>query len=248
MSKSVKNEWFESWFDSPYYHLLYNNRDHSEAENYITKLLGYLNLSKESTLLDLGCGKGRHSFHLHKNGYKVHGIDLSHESIIYANNEYGTKDLDFSQGDMRESFGKKKYDCVLNLFTSFGYFEDDSENNKVIHNVKEALKPKAIFVQDFLNAQWVRNTLKENETQERGDIAFKISRRIENGFVKKQIQFDVEEKSYSFQEEVRLLETEDFKQLYDENELELLNIFGSYDLKEFDAQKSNRLILISQSK
>jgi len=248
MNKLDKSEWFESWFDSKYYHLLYNNRDEQEAENFINKLLAHLNLPAHSAILDLGCGKGRHSSQLFKNNHKVHGIDLSKESIDYANENYGQENLSFSKGDMRDSFGKDIYNCVMNLFTSFGYFQDIFENEKVINNVSQSLHPKGIFVQDFFNADWVKSTLKISEVQKRGDTVFKISRKIEDGFVKKLIQFETKNKAFSFQEEVRLLSLNDFKSMYLNQGLEIIDIFGSYDLENYDTQKSQRLILISQCK
>lgn len=248
MNKSVKNEWFESWFDSKFYHLLYNNRDEQEAENFISKLVHHLDLEPQSSILDLGCGKGRHANQLNKNEYQVHGIDLSKESIDYANKKYSNASLQFFQGDMRENFGSSEYNCVMNLFTSFGYFEEFTENEKAINNVVNALKPKGIFVQDFLNAQWVKDTLIESERQKRGDITFHISRKIEKGYVKKSIDFIVKGKVHSFQEKVRLLNLADFKAIYKSQGLEIIETFGSYELDEFDVHKSNRLILISQGK
>ncbi|HET6992715.1 MAG TPA: methyltransferase domain-containing protein, partial [Bacteroidia bacterium] len=78
---SENNCWFESWFDSPYYHLLYGNRDEKEAENFIEVLARFLKAPKGSRALDLACGKGRHSVALYKNGFEVTGIDLSERNI-----------------------------------------------------------------------------------------------------------------------------------------------------------------------
>lgn len=242
-----KSEWFETWFDSKYYHLLYNNRDGIEAENFILNLLDYLNLEQNDRVLDLGCGKGRHSLQLQKNKLKVTGMDLSQESITYAKEKYGNQNLNFIQGDMRMPFGSHTYDAIFNLFTSFGYSKDKIENQNIIQNVKQALKGNGIFIQDYLNVDWVKNTLVEEEIQERGDIVFHVSRQIEDGFVQKNITFEDQGKSYHFQEKVSLLKLEDFQKMYDKSGLQVKAIFGSYDLKPFDAEESARLILISQA-
>ena len=76
----MKN-WFAIWFNTPYYHLLYKNRNQSEAEHFIQNLLQQLKPSKEAVFLDVACGKGRHSKFIHQNGFNIHGIDLSSESI-----------------------------------------------------------------------------------------------------------------------------------------------------------------------
>ena len=69
--------WFTNWFDSPYYHILYKNRDEKEAQNFIEKLTNYLKINKESKIIDIACGKGRHAMYFNQIGYNVVGIDLS---------------------------------------------------------------------------------------------------------------------------------------------------------------------------
>lgn len=243
-----KSEWFETWFDSEYYHILYRNRDTKEAENFISNLLSYLKLEKNATALDLGCGKGRHSNQLHKNNLLVTGMDLSPESIAHAQETYGSQTLQFKTGDMRKPFGTKCFDAIFNLFTSFGYFNQEVENQRIIQNVANALKPKGVFIQDFLNAQWVKNTLIEHEDIVRGDITFHIHKRIEDGFVKKTISFTDKGKDYCFQEQVCLLAPDDFYSMYAKSNLTEIAKFGSFDLKPFDIEYSPRLILISQVK
>ena len=76
--------WFESWFDSPYYHILYKDRDMKEAEEFIDHLMDRLHLPSGSKILDMGCGKGRHSVYLNRKGYNITGIDLSKENIAYC--------------------------------------------------------------------------------------------------------------------------------------------------------------------
>ena len=109
-------DWFSEWFDSPYYHILYKNRDLKEAELFIDNLLVYLNLSSDSSIIDIPCGKGRHCIYLNKKGYRVSGADLAPHSILYAK-EYSNPKLDFFIHDMREDFAKDQYDLVLNIFT-----------------------------------------------------------------------------------------------------------------------------------
>ncbi len=111
--------WFENWFDSPYYHVLYKHRDFSEAELFIDKLIKYFNPNSNSRFLDLGCGKGRHSIYLNKKGYNAVGIDLSEENIAGAS-QFENENLKFCVEDMRNMDRTNQFDYVLNLFTSFG--------------------------------------------------------------------------------------------------------------------------------
>ena len=79
-----QKEWFAEWFDTSYYHQLYQNRNEEEAALFISNLLQFLNLPKSSKLLDLACGKGRHSVTLNSFGYEVLGVDLAANSIQEA--------------------------------------------------------------------------------------------------------------------------------------------------------------------
>ena len=81
---SKKKEWFGEWFNSPYYHILYKDRDSSEASTFIDNICVYLGFSETDEILDLACGKGRHAIYLNKKGFEATGIGLSEENIKYA--------------------------------------------------------------------------------------------------------------------------------------------------------------------
>ena len=125
-----EKEWFESWFDSKYYHFLYQSRDDDEANEFIRRLQEKLQLDKGARILDLCCGKGRHSFILNRLGFKnVHGIDLSPNNIEYANSKL-KPEIIFRKHDMRDIYRANYFDVIFNLFTSFGYFTElKSEKN-----------------------------------------------------------------------------------------------------------------------
>jgi SAM-dependent methyltransferase len=120
------SEWFGTWFDSEYYHLLYKDRDYTEAEAFVAKLAAYLEPPKDALIHDLACGKGRHSIYLNKLGYHVEGSDYSANSIKHAK-QHENDTLKFYVHDMRLPM-PRKYDYILNLFTSFGYFNTEAEH------------------------------------------------------------------------------------------------------------------------
>src|ERR1700744_549820 len=124
---SQKKEWYRNWFDSPYYDLLYKGRDQEEADMFVNNLVKHLSPSESSIMLDLACGKGRYSIALNRMGYQVTGIDLSQRKIAAAK-PYQNKTLSFAVNDMRMPLEPDKYDYVFNLFTSFGYFDNEEEN------------------------------------------------------------------------------------------------------------------------
>lgn len=124
------NKWYEEWFNTKYYHILYRHRDETEAYAFISKLLNYVHLPKNSVVWDNACGKGRHSYWLSQMGYKVIGTDLSISNINFANSHYKNPNLSFFVHDMRREFYVKYFDLVLNLFTSMGYFEYNYQEEK----------------------------------------------------------------------------------------------------------------------
>ena len=178
--------WFEDWFNTPYYHILYKDRDFVEAESFITNLTNNLQLPQHSKIIDLACGKGRHSVFLNKLGYNVLGVDLSTESISFAQKDFGKEHLQFKIHDMRNELypdvSLEKVNAVFNLFTSFGYFDDENDNKKVFQSVKNVLEKDGIFILDFLNERFVKNTLVEESAINKGGIDFTIKKRIEEKF------------------------------------------------------------------
>ena len=130
MGNQPASNWFESWFDTKYYHILYKERNDEEAQLLMDNLTHYLNLPEDAKILDLACGKGRHAIYLNSLGFDVTGIDLSENSIKEAS-QFANEKLHFKVHDMRETCNEK-YDAIFNLFTSFGYFEDDTDNYKTI--------------------------------------------------------------------------------------------------------------------
>jgi len=239
-------EWFATWFDSEFYHVLYKDRDYKEAEVFMQHLVAFLKLPKESHILDLACGKGRHAVYLNKIGYRVTGVDLSKNSIAFAK-KFSSKTLDFNVHDMRNPF-QKKYDAIFNLFTSFGYFEDDETNIKVLKNIKNGLTKNGIAVIDFMNVNYVKKHLKTTEKVVKNDIIFDINRKIENQKIIKDIQFKVAGKTYNFQERVQFLTLETIKKYIKAINLKLEHTFGDYQLNDFDFNKSKRLILVLKNK
>jgi SAM-dependent methyltransferase len=239
---STSQDWFASWFDTPYYHILYKNRNNEEAQLFIDNLTHYLNLPENATILDLACGKGRHAIYLNSLGYKVTGLDLSENSIKEAS-KYSNETLDFQVHDMREPY-RKEFDAVFNLFTSFGYFEDVNDNQKVLSAIKTSINEYGFGVIDFFNAEVVLQNLKPEETKVIDGIEFRISKYQKNGFIHKEIRFEAEGKQHFYTEKVACFFLTDFEKMIEEAGMYLLDVFGDYKLKKFYKNESERLILI----
>ncbi|MCT4582803.1 MAG: class I SAM-dependent methyltransferase [Flavobacteriales bacterium] len=236
-------EWFETWFDSKYYHILYKNRDDEEAQAFIDVLLDAIGLEDGSNILDLACGKGRHSIYLSSLGYRVKGVDLSVNSIEAAqSNEH--ENLSFEVKDMRTPFTEDEYDLVANLFTSFGYFDDINDNLKVLNSIETMMNEDGHFVIDFMNVEKVLRTLVSAEEKEIDGVLFQIKRQHLDGYIVKDITVIDGDKTFEFQEKVQALTIDNFKELIAKTDLIVDHFYGSYDLTIFDADTSDRLIIV----
>lgn len=239
--------WFASWFDTDYYHILYKNRDLSEAKAFVGNLCKNLSLPKGSELLDLACGKGRHSKTLHSLGYRVTGADLSENSIKTAK-KGAPEGLEFIVHDMREVIPNRTFDAVFNIFTSFGYFDNSEDNERVIQSVHSMLRADGIFLIDFMNAEKVIKNLNPGTTINKDGIDFNISKRYDGTYIFKEIRFEDKGESFHFMERVQALNEKDFRSLLTNNGFEILRTFGDFDLHPFDVEHSDRLILVAKKR
>jgi SAM-dependent methyltransferase len=205
-------------------------------------LTQYLNLPEKAKVLDLACGKGRHSIYLNQLGFDVIGADLSENSITSAKtNENET--LHFEVHDMREEMSIK-FDAIFNLFTSFGYFENEEDNLTTLIAIKNSLTDYGFAVIDFMNVQQVIDNLVANEVKTVEGIEFHISRFYDEKYIYKEISFTDKGEDFKFTERVRALTLQNFTDMMAEAEINLLDIFGDYKLKKFHKTDSERLIMI----
>ena len=225
----MTNEWFAEWFDSPYYHILYHHRDEQEAKAALDSLLSALQLPAGARILDLACGKGRHSRYLAEQGFDVTGLDISDASISFA----------------RQFEHAHYFDAVMNMFTSFGYFDNDRDHLRSLRNVALGLKQGGVLLLDFFNSEYVRRRLVPSDTKVIDQIAFRMTRHADARYVHKTVDFEHEGLAYHFEESVRLFTEADFRHLLEAAGLELRQTFGDYQLAPFDALQSPRLILIA---
>lgn len=238
-------EWFKEWFNTKYYHILYKNRDDSEASAFIDRLVSYLAPQPTAHFLDVACGKGRHSKYLNSKGYNVTGIDISPKSIEEAK-LYQNETLHFEVADMRKSFAQNDFDIALNLFTSFGYFDCEQDNLLALQNICKAIKPNGRFVLDFFNAEKVLKQIVPYETKTIDGIEFTINKRIEEHRVIKTISFEAEGNPYSYTEKVEIIDKTHFETLFAQTDFEIVEVFGDYQLSPYNAQTSDRLIFVVQ--
>lgn len=243
-AKMIKqnSNWYTSWFNSPYYHILYKDRDNSEAGLFMNNITNYLSLPDNAEILDLACGRGRHSVFLNSLGYDVTGVDLSEESIAYAK-QFEKEKLHFKVHDMTIPYGST-FDAVFNLFTSFGYFDNPSDNITTLKAIQSNLNETGFAVIDFMNVDLVKDNLIAEELKIAEGIEFHIKRKFEDGFIIKSINFNEGGIDYVFKERVRAFSLSEFEVMFENLGLYLLDIFGDYHLNKFYKNRSERLIMI----
>lgn len=236
--------WFESWFNTPYYHILYAHRNDTEARAFIDLLVQTLAPAPGLQLLDVGCGKGRHSNYFAQKGFRVHGIDLSPENIRYAQ-EHALPGTRFSIRDMRHINERETCDWVVNLFTSFGYFDSAAENRQVLQQIYNALKPGGTFIFDYLNPHFVRNNLHQTSYTEKGNIQIRTRKSEENGYVRKEICVSDGGKDLRYEEKVKLLEPELLRNWLTECGFRIAETWGDYMLNPLLEQESPRSVFVA---
>ena len=239
------NDWFIDWFNSPYYHILYKDRDDIEAKKFIFNLINHLRPQKNSLIQDVACGKGRHSVYMASLGFKVDGFDLSENSIEHAKKNE-TDLLKFFVNDIRIPLNHNYYNFAFNLFTSFGYFDSYQDNQKAINSIAESLTADGVLVLDFMNCNKVINNLTNKEIKIVDDIQFNITRSYSNGHIVKDIEFKDQESTFQYQENVQAISLSEFKNYFNTAKLNIESIFGDYQLNTFDIENSDRLIIIAR--
>jgi SAM-dependent methyltransferase len=242
-----KINWYKNWFNSPFYPILYHNRDARDARLLLDNLLEYLKPLPEANFLDLACGRGRHAIYLNKLGYDVTGLDMSKTSVLEASQHINNK-LRFLVGDMRQIPFTGHFDFVINLFTSFGYFDNADDHKLALLSIRKALKPGGVFVLDFFNPPKLLADLVEDEVKEVQGIRFHILRNVVDNKVRKQIEFEYEGSDYYFEESVEAFSRQDFETMLEQAGFEVMACFGDYELRPYSEKESDRIVLISRIK
>ncbi len=243
----AEKAWYKDWFNTSFYHKLYFERDEKEAEAFIKKLIGHLKPVSNCRMLDVACGKGRHSKTLAALGFHVTGIDISADSISYASqfeNEY----LDFYVHDMRLPLYANYFEYAFNFFTSFGYFNTRREHDDAVRTIAKSLKPGGIFTIDYLNVHFAEEHLVHNETKQLNGTVYEIHRwDDESHFYKKIAVTDPSlSEQLQYTEKVAKFSLGDFTDMLSYQGLQVQEVFGDYQFADYDVRKTPRLIILAK--
>lgn len=241
--------WFQAWFNSPYYHQLYFKRDEIEADHFIHRMVNHLQPPNGATMLDVACGRGRHSRSLAAMGFEVTGIDISTDSITEAL-LFEQENLHFYLHDMRLPFRVNYYQFAFNFFTSFGYFKTEREHYNAIRTIAQSLRSDGKLVMDFLNVHYAEDHLVHKHEEQIDGVNFYITKWFdETHFYKKVIVEDEElSEPLEFMEKVAKFSLGDFNDMFSFHQLQIQEVFGNYEFGNYDVKKSPRMIMVAQKK
>lgn len=242
----MEQPWFKDWFNSPYYHQLYFHRDEQEAANFIQALIMYLRPPAGARMLDVACGKGRHSIQLAQLGFDVTGIDLSEDSIREAL-QSESDNLHFYRHDMRLPFRMHYYDYAFNFFTSFGYFRTRREHDNAIRTIAQSLKSGGTFVMDYLNVHYAEDHLVHLQEQTIAGVQYYITKWFDETHFYKKIEVEDEalDAPLVYTEQVAKFSLGDFTEMFAYQGLQIREVFGDYGFGHYDVRTSPRLIMVA---
>jgi 2-polyprenyl-3-methyl-5-hydroxy-6-metoxy-1,4-benzoquinol methylase len=241
------SNWFESWFNTEEYLNVYKHRNESEAKKHVEFIISHVPVEKGGSVLDMACGPGRHSLIFSEKGFRVTAVDLSENLLCVARKSAGEAGLNinFIKSDLRDIKLDDEFDLVINLFTSFGYFEEDEENFKIFDVALKHLKDNGRFVIDFLNKSFLEKNLQEYSESEILNSRIIQRRGISGNRVVKKIEVNSGGMEKFYYESVRLFSPEELISALSDRGLFVDRIFGNFDGADFDPENSERIIIFA---
>lgn len=243
--------WFEHSFGEDY-KVVYRHRDWEQAAQEVNRMAGWLALASGARVLDVGCGMGRHALAIQRLGYEVTGIDLSEALLREARAHDSEQAVTWVQGDMRRlPFADESFDAAVNLFTSFGYFDAEADNEAVLRQLRRVVKPGGKLLIDYLNPAQVRDSLIPHSERVDEPTGWRIieDRHADEQWVRKQIRVITQEGlERRYEERVRLLGPAWFEQRLADTGFRIVRLFGDYEGAVYDEQSSPRQILLAEAR
>lgn len=241
-------EWFKDWFDTQEYLQVYRHRNNDDAQKLVDLILNNIELPAFGNILDMACGSGRHSILFAEKGYPVTAVDLSTNLLNtakHASEKAGVK-INFIQSDLRTFSIRTKFSLVVNLFTSFGYFEDECENLNILVTAFDHLVKKGYFIIDYFNSGFITRNLVKESCEDFEDEKIIQRRYIEGNRVNKQIIIRKNDGERYFRESVRMYTKDELFNAIQNTGFTIVNCFGDSCGKPFDLESSPRIIIIAR--
>ncbi len=235
-------------FWEPLTDIMFSEKRWEEIPKDIIDIIQLLDIELGSHILDLCCGVGRHSLELARRGYRVTGVDRTNKYLDIARQKAADDNLnlEFLEGDMRTFSRLDTFDAAINLFTSFGFFEDPEEDKQVVMNVYNSLKPGGVFLMDMGGKEVIARIFQERDWREEPDGTLMLQHRtvtknwswLENLW----IRITPEGKRHEHMVSHRIYSAAEIKKLFEECGFQDVQIFGNFEGTPYD-QEARRLVV-----
>ena len=239
--------WYEELFNTKEYLEVYKNRGNVEAETLAELILSNIKIEAGAKILDMAAGAGRHVINFAKRGFKVTAVDLSNNLLNVAKENASVYDfnIDFVHSDIRKFETSSKFDLVLNLFTSIGYFDNDEENFDLLRKAYNLLKPGGCFVLDYFNRNYLENNLIPNSVETINGSVINQNRSIRGDRVIKEIVIKKNGDTKKYFESVRMFRFNELQIELEKTGFKIISTFGDLDGKPFVLETSPRVIIFA---
>lgn len=242
-------EWWQGFFDETTGQIMFTEEAWQRAEQSCDALVSLLGLQPGAKILDLACGPGRFALPLARRGFHVVGLDMSEVYLAQARAKAQEQGLQIQliQGDMRSIPCENEFDAVINLFTSFGYFEKEEEHLQVLKEVRKCLKPGGRFLLEFQNRDWLIRHFQARDWREYKDFIVLEERKLDlerNRLEARWIMLkSTERKEYSLS--LRLFTLAELLRLFAQAGLKVLGYYGGLRGEPWSLE-ANRLAIVAE--
>lgn len=252
IKNELEQEWYRSWFNADYLKA-YNHRNDDEARQFINRWNIWNQFASPINCLDLACGSGRYSRAIFQMGHKVIALDISRDLLQTAvdsscedSRSWECEGLRYVQGDMLNLPFREHFDMVISMFTSFGYFKDDSAHLQVLSEVSRVIVSDGLYVLDLPSYEATIKTVKQNPVTVRDFGSYKLfENRVYSEHTKrveKRIVFEFENENREYLESVRLFRYSEIEKMINKVDLHLVELWGDYNGNSYNIL-SPRMIL-----
>jgi len=247
--------WYKEFFEKWYLELWLSGERFKPA--YIKKEVAFikrvLDLPKGAKILDLCCGHGRHVLPLAKAGYEMTGLDLSHKALSLLKAEANKQKLNVRvvRSDMRRILFQNEFDAVINMFTAFGYLENDKEDLKVLKSVAKTLRPGGRFLIDMSNKDSILANYQPKSWKKEGKLIL-LEERTYNPKTSRNITktevVDEKGRSHFFHISLRMYSVKELKAQLKKAGLKVIKSWKDIDGHEKREKIPKRIILLAVKK
>jgi SAM-dependent methyltransferase len=228
--------------------IMFNDARWADAPGEVDLVLALLEVDPGDRILDLGCGPGRHTLELAERSYRVTGLDASEALLVTAARLAKARSLavELVHEDMRSFCRPGGFEAVINMATTFGYFDDPQDDRRVLDNVRRSLAPGGRLLMELVGKEVVARTLRVREWAEEGDVLLLTEQHVRDDWtwVHNRLIFLRGADRLEFELSHRLYSSAELSRLLAEVGFESVQVFGSLSGASYD-ENAQRLVAVA---